>query len=211
MRASHPAPCPAPSNPRATAAVTSRASSPPLVVPHFLLLLRPLARLEQPSDFVLGDLEHAAARDTLEAERPEVVPDQAVDVHAERVAHLADLAVLALAARELEPLVRPRVRPPTLERHVHLAVADTVDRDASLDLVELVLLHVPVHPHAVDALEARTGQLEVAGELAVAGEEDEPLRVHVEPTDELEPRQRALELEPHLRHPLEHGRPPLGV
>ena len=91
-----------------------------------------------------------------------------------------------------------------VERGLDRAVAHAVDLDAVLELVERLLRDGAVRAHAVAAHPAGGGQLQVAGERAVVGEQQQALGVEVEPADGDDARQV-------LGQRVEHGRAALRV
>ena len=70
--------------------------------------------------------------------------------------------------------------------------------------VQCALLDLAVHPHAVAPQPARGGAFEMAGQLAVIGEQQQAFGVEIEPPDGDDAPQ-------FLRQRLEHGRPALRV
>ena len=115
--------------------------------------------------------------------------------------HAADLAILAFAQPHLDPAVAPGA---PFQIGVDRAVADALDLDAVDQLLELRLADRAEDPGAVAALDAGGGQLELALQLAVGGEQQQPLGVQVEPADRHHPRQA-------LGQPVVDGRPALRV
>ena len=127
--------------------------------------------------------------------------DQAGDLEAEMLEHPADLAVLAFPEAHLDPAVAAGA---ALQIGVDRAVADAVDLDAVDQLLELLLADLAEDAGAVGALDAGGGQLELALELAVGGEQQQPFGVQVEPADRHDARQA-------LGQAIVDGRAALGV
>ena len=115
--------------------------------------------------------------------------------------HPADLAILALAQPHLDPAVAAGA---PFQIGVDRAVADALDLDAVDQILELRLADRAEDAGAVGALDAGRGQLELALELAVGGEQQQPLGVQVEPADRHHPRQA-------LGQAVVDGRAALGV
>jgi hypothetical protein len=63
------------------------------------------------------------------------------------------------------------------------AVADARDRDPIRQPIEARLVDDPARPGPVAAHQAVRGQLQLARQLAVVGEQEQALRVEVEPPD----------------------------
>src|SRR5262252_17826 len=76
-----------------------------------------------------------------EAERPELDPDQAIDLQTEVAQHVAHLAVLALADGEGEPDVGTLL---ALKRRFNRPIPDAIDGDAVAQFIQLALAHPAV-------------------------------------------------------------------
>jgi DNA-binding NarL/FixJ family response regulator len=95
--------------------------------------------------------------------------------------HAADLAVLALAQGDREPAVRALL---AVDLDLHGLVVHVVDGDALAQRLELIVGGRAVDAHAVAAGPAGRGQLQLALDLAVVGQEQQPSEVRSSrPTD----------------------------
>ena len=115
--------------------------------------------------------------------------------------HAADFAVLALGQAHLDPAVAAGA---PLEVGVDRAVAHALDGDALGKILELRLGDRAERAGAVVADDAGARQLELALQLAVVGQQQQPLGHEVEAADRHQPRQA-------LRQPVVDRRPALGV
>ena len=147
------------------------------------------------------DFLHRAVGELAQLERPERHADQPVHLQAERLQHVAHLAVLALADGEGEPDIGALL---AVERRLDRPVAHAVDGDAAAQAVERLLRDAAVRAHAIAPQPAGRRQFEHARQPAVIGEQQQAFGVEVEPADADQPRQV-------LRQRAEDGRPPLRV
>ncbi len=146
----------------------------------------PAQRIAESDEIVLADLVHRAGRHILQREGAVGGTDKAADLEAEMLEDAADLAILAFAQPHLDPAVAAGA---PLQIGVDSAVANALDLDAVDQVFQLRLADLAEDAGAVAALDAGGGQLELALELAVRGEQQQPLRVHVQPADRHHPRQ----------------------
>jgi hypothetical protein len=177
---------------RRSAAFPARRRAVPLVraaegrdrLAHLALEIHPgLRRQLRPELFLqhLGaHLLHQAGLEVAKLEGAEGEADQAVHLQAQMLQDALDLPVLALAQAERDPAV---VALDAVERRLDGAVVHAVERDALLEAVELSLRDVAMGAHLVTAQPAGVGMGDHPGEAAVVGEEEQPLRVDVEPAD----------------------------
>jgi len=101
---------------------------------------------------------------------------------ANRVAHLADLPVAPLVYHERQDALRPRLRlVDPAEPHFGGRGPATVDRDAAREPVERVPIRHPSHADFVLARNAVTRMREARRQFAIAREDQETLRIVVEP------------------------------
>ena len=117
------------------------------------------------------------------------------------LARPADLPVLALVQADREPGVGPLL---AVEGRPDGAVADAADGQAPGELVQLRGRDPAVDAHPVAADPAGRGQLEVTRQVAVVGEQQQPLGGEVEAPDRQQARQSRGQA-------LENGRPALPV
>ncbi len=115
--------------------------------------------------------------------------------------HAADLAILAFAEPHLDPAVAAGA---PFQIGVDRPVADALDLDAVDQILELGLADRAEDAGAVAALDAGGGQFELALELAVGGEQEQPLGVQIEPADRHHARQA-------LGQPVVDGGTALGI
>jgi len=127
--------------------------------------------------------------------------DQAVHGEAQVVQDGAHLAVLALAQADVEPHVAALH---LVEGGLDGAVADAIDLDAVLELVQRLLGDGAVGPDPVAAQPSGSRQLQVPRQGAVVGKEEKALGVHVETANRNHTGQM-------LRQRLEHGLASLRV
>src|SRR5262249_43990604 len=114
------------------------------------------------------DLHDRAGRKLAELERPERDTDQPVDLEPEMAEHVLDLAVLALADREVEPDIAALG---ALERGLDRTIADAGNGDAGAEPLELDRRDAAMRAYAVAAQPRGRRQLEHARQRAVIGEE----------------------------------------
>ncbi len=132
------------------------------------------------------DLLDGAFGKFAEPERPELDPDQAVDLQTEVAQHVAHLAVLALPDRKGEPHIGALL---ALKRRLDRPVADALDGDAVTQLVQLALADPAMGADAVAPDPGRVRQLQHPGEPAIIGEQQQPLGADIESPDAQQPRQ----------------------
>ena len=132
--------------------------------------------------------------------------DQPVHIKPDGCQHPAYFAVLALLERDREPLVAPARLVPRrgfLPLRVDRTIFDPVDRDAPGEPGQRCVFDAPVHAHPVAAHPARRRQFQLAGQLAVIGEQQQAFGRNVEPPDGDHPRhvlgQRIKDRRPSLR------------
>jgi hypothetical protein len=142
--------------------------------------------LPEQHEIVLPHFLDRAHRQVAEHERSVGDPDQARDLEPEMFKDPADLAVLTFGEAHLDPGVAPSA---ALKIGVDRAVADALDLDAVDKLLQLVLADLAEGAGAVGALDSGRRELELALQLAIRGEEEEPLGVEVEAADRDDPRQ----------------------
>ena len=115
--------------------------------------------------------------------------------------HDAHLPVAALGERDCEPGVLPVL---AVKARLDRPVADAVHSVSPPEGGERALLGCATHPHPIAPPPAPRRMLQLAGERAVVGQQQQPLGVEVEPSDGDD----VAEL---LSHFLEHGRAALRV
>ena len=135
---------------------------------------------------MLLDLADFADRQIAEHERAVAGADQARDLEAEIFEHAADFAILALGQDHFDPHVCAGA---AFEIGVDRAVAHAFDLDAVDQLLKLLLRDRPVGAGAVGALDAGGGQFELALQLAIGGEQQQPLGIEIESPDRHEARE----------------------
>jgi hypothetical protein len=150
-------------------------------------LLPDRARAQRPPErhqIVLPDLVDRAGGQIAKREGPVGGADQARDLEPEMLEHAADLAILALAEPHLDPGIAAGA---ALQIGVDRAIAYPFDVDPVDQLLELRLADLAEHPRAIRPLDSRGGQFELALQLAVRGEQQQPLGVEIEPADRHQP------------------------
>ena len=113
----------------------------------------------------------------------------------------AHLAILALGELHLDPLVAAG---PPLQIGVDRSIADAVDLDPVEQAFERRLADFAERTGAIGSLDAGRGQLELALQFAVGGEQQQALGVHVEPPHRDDARQA-------LGQAIVDGRAALGI
>src|SRR5499427_9557670 len=139
-----------------------------------------------PAQIFCLDLLDGAFGKFAEPERPELDPDQAIDLQVEVAQHVAHLAVLALADREGEPHIGALL---ALEYRLDRPVPDAVNGDAVAELVQFALTDPAMGADAVASDPGGVRQFQHAGEPAVIGEQKQPLGADIEAPDAHKPRQ----------------------
>ncbi len=137
------------------------------------------------------DQLHLALGQVEQLERAERDADQAADLEAERAEDLADLAVLAFAKADGQPGVGALEG---VDGGLDRAVLHALDLDALLQLVEIGLRDAAACAHPVAAQPAGFREFEMAGQLAVVGQQQQALGVEVEPADGDDARQLRRQL-----------------
>jgi len=112
--------------------------------------------------------------------------DQAGDAQAEMFEDAAHFAVLAFGKRQLDPDVRAGA---AFDIGVDRAVADALDLDPVDQLFQLRLGDLAISAGAVGAGHAGRRQFQLALQLAVGGQQQQPFGIQVEPADRHHPRQ----------------------
>src|SRR6516164_1921646 len=92
--------------------------------------------------------------------------------------HVLDLAVLPFPDREGEPHIGPLH---AIHRRLDRAIAYTLDADASMQPIELLLGYAAMGAHAIAAQPTRRRQLEQAREASVIRQKQKPFGVEIEP------------------------------
>lgn len=158
------------------------------------------------ADHPRADLLDLTGRQGSEGERTVGQADQAIDLQADRLQHLADLAVLAFRQADRDPDVLAAAGPVVrlVQLGVDGAVLDALEGHAVLQRVELGLRRVAKGASAVAADPGVAGRLQRARQLAVIGQQQQALGVQVETPDRDQPGQV-------LGQRLEHRRPALGI
>src|SRR5262249_33000195 len=148
-----------------------------------------------------AQLLDCAFRQIAELERAERDADEPVHLQPQMAEHVLDLAVLALAHREGEPNIGTLL---AFELRLDRAVANAADRDAVTQRIQRFPANAAECAYAVAAKPAVRRQFERSRQAAVVGQEQQPLRIGVEPADADQPWQV-------LWQRAEHGRSSLRV
>eukprot|EP00968_Pinguiococcus_pyrenoidosus_P009489 scaffold736_cov254-Pinguiococcus_pyrenoidosus.AAC.13 len=146
----------------------------------------------------------ALAQLVINLNRAEASPDEPGDVQVQSLADLADHAVLALEAGELQPADLLAVV--ALHHHVHARVLVALHHGAGAESAQLLLRQVAVHPHAVRPGNAGLRQLQTPRQRPTRAQQDHPFTTAVQAAHRLESSRRV-----HGRQRLEDGATAVGV
>jgi hypothetical protein len=106
---------------------------------------------------------------------------------ADRIAHVADLAVASFVDDERQQGLRPALRLDHFrDFHAGRRRAPSFERDPARQAIEIVQVGHALHPHLVLALDAVTWMRQVCRQLPVAGEQEQSFGVIVEPSDRVD-------------------------
>jgi len=144
---------------------------------------------------------HGAGRQVEQLEWPEGDADQPVHRQPETVEDGTHLAILAFAQSQHEPHIGALH---LFQRGLDGSVAHAADLDPVLELVERLLRHRPMCPHAIAPQPAGRRQLEMPGQRPVVGKQQQPLGVEIQAADGDDARHL-------LGQRLEHGRTALRI
>ena len=119
-------------------------------------------------------------------ERPVRDPQQAVHRVADLFHGAANFAVLAFAQPDGEPCISALL---TIKVHGHRLEAFAVDHHAFAQHIEFMVLRSAIDAHPVAAQPASGGQLQLAFDAAVVGQQQQTFGIEVETPDRHHPRQ----------------------
>src|SRR5262249_47922932 len=132
------------------------------------------------ANFRCLDFFHRSIVEFTEVKWPKTDTDKSVHLQSERFENLAHLTILAFADCQREPDIGTLL---AIERRFDRSVMDAPERDAATQPVECLLPYAAERPHAVTPHPAGRRQFQYSRKAAIVGEQQQSLRIDVEPAD----------------------------
>jgi hypothetical protein len=148
------------------------------------------------------DLLHRARLQIAELERPERHPDQPVHRKPHMLQDAANFAILPLAQRHADPDISAFAV--AVELRLNRTIANAVDLDALAQFIQRLLADPPTGARPVTPRPAGGRGFQMAGKLAIVGEQKQAFAVEVEAPHRDDARH-------FLWQRLEHSGPSLGI